>query len=900
MKITFIGPEGKWIDQILSSLPDSGRKVLAEHLQSVDQFLSRSGKITPDALFIAADGAEDTTHQIARIRDEVDHLSIFLWQEETDGQTARRCLKSGATDFFGPDSLDRLPVVFPVHLERAQKIVSGRKREQQLLERVEFFGKLVEILPAGVFVSQNGKFVFMNPAGARILGFSSPEEATGREISLTFLPGNHAAIEEKIRHLLQSKSPIPAFETTIRRVDGGLVHVEIKGAFALFNGQPAVLLAIRDIGDRKRAETKLQEEQRLFRMFMANIPDAIYFKDRDGRFLRVNAAQARRLGLDSPEQAEGKSDFDFLPEEEARRNLEEERKVMETGEMLSAEREKIMPSGERCWIRTIKVPLRDERGEVIGIFGITRDITAEKRAQLEIRKLFQAVEQSPLSVVITNRNGDIEYVNPTFTQITGYAQEEVLGKNPRILKSGKHPPEFYRNLWETITSGSIWHGEFVNRKKNGELYHEQATIGPVRDSSGEITHFIGLKLDITDRKKLEEQLFQMQRVEALGRLAGGIAHDFNNLLTVINGYVDIMLRELREGERFFEELVEVRDAGRRAASLTRQLLAFGRKQILKPKSLNLNLLIQDLSRMLRRLIGEDVELVTRLAPDLLPVKVDPAQLEQVIINLAINARDAMPNGGRLVIQTENVHVDGEFAAFGGDSPTGDYVLMTVSDTGTGMDEETRSHIFEPFFTTKEPGVGTGLGLSTVYGIVKQSGGYIWVDSEPGRGTTFKIYLPVLESPESGGLEQKTEPGALRGEEVVLVVEDSESVRSIVCRMLGRCGYRPRAVSSPEEALKLVESLDTPPDLLLTDVIMPGMSGRELVQKLKQHWPRLRVIFMSGYPQEAVSKQGVLEPGLAFIQKPFTPQVLLQKIREVLDSREEGGPLQSVPQDRDAL
>ncbi len=377
-------------------------------------------------------------------------------------------------------------------------------------------------------------------------------------------------------------------------------------------------------------------------------------------------------------------------------------------------------------------------GDEVYLVGIGVDITERKRVEAERARLATAIEQSAEGVVITDTYGDIEYVNPAFTRFTGYSREEVLGRNPRILKSGKHDLGFYQQLWATILKGEIWHGEMINRRKDGSSYAEEMSIAPVRTPSGEITHFIATKLDVTARRQLELQFLQAQKMEAVGRLAGGVAHDFNNLLTIINGYAVLLTERSSSEDPRRGQLNEILKAGERAASLTRQLLAFSRRQVLEARVLNLNRVLADLEKMLCRLIGEDVELVATLKADPGNVKVDPGQVEQVVLNLAVNARDAMPAGGQLFIETSNVEVDESYGRSHANMMPGKYVMMAVSDTGCGMDLETQARIFEPFFTTKEKGRGTGLGLATVYGIVKQSGGFIWVYSEPGRGSTFKI------------------------------------------------------------------------------------------------------------------------------------------------------------------
>jgi CheY-like chemotaxis protein len=383
---------------------------------------------------------------------------------------------------------------------------------------------------------------------------------------------------------------------------------------------------------------------------------------------------------------------------------------------------------------------------------------------------------------------------------------------------------------------------------------------------------------------LEQQLLQAQKMEAVGRLAGGVAHDFNNLLTVINGFAALLSRQTSTGDPRHEQLKEIMMAGETAASLTRQLLAFSRRQLLEPRVLDLNSVLADIENMLRHLIGEDVELVTTLKPDLGRVKVDPGQIEQVIMNLVVNARDAMPEGGKLFIETSNVEIDENYVRSHAPMLPGKYVMMAVSDTGCGMDLETQAHIFEPFFTTKEEGRGTGLGLATVYGIVKQSGGFIWVYSEPGQGSTFKIYFPSVEEVVPRAKRAKGRTKRVEGSITVLVVEDEGGVRSLVCQALASQGYKVLEAAGAARALKISKQHTQPIHLLLTDVVMPRTSGKELVKRLSTLHPETRVLYMSGYTNDAVVRLGLSEGDTPFLQKPFGPDALLLKVREVLETK----------------
>lgn len=507
------------------------------------------------------------------------------------------------------------------------------------------------------------------------------------------------------------------------------------------------------------------------------------------------------------------------------------------------------------------------------------------RAQLanERRQLSTAIEQTAESVVITDPNGTILYVNPAFERITGYSRAEAIGQNSRFLKSGKHNEAFYQEMWATISAGEVWRGRIVNRRKDGRLYTEDETITPVRDENGLIVNYVGVKRDVTHEQQLEEQYRQAQKMEAVGRLTAGVAHDFNNLLTVINGFTALLKTELPPDSPQQESLDKIIESGRRAANLTRQLLTFSRKQHIEPKVIYLNMMVTEMNKMLHRLIGEDIALETNLAADLWPVKIDPTYIDQVILNLAVNARDAMPQGGKLTLETANITLDSGYTRQHAGVPPGDYVLLAISDNGIGMAAEIKEHLFEPFFTTKEMGKGTGLGLATVFGIVKQSGGHIWVYSEPGYGTTVKIYLPRLVTKDDQPGQAQPAKQLPRGGETILVVEDEPAVRELAARVLRRQGYAVLEATNGEEALQLVQTQPGEIHLLLTDVIMPSMNGKTLAEAMIKLYPQIKILFASGYTDNVIMQFGILNPEVMFLPKPYSPTALTHKVREVLDN-----------------
>jgi PAS domain S-box-containing protein len=529
--------------------------------------------------------------------------------------------------------------------------------------------------------------------------------------------------------------------------------------------------------------------------------------------------------------------------------------------------------------------------ELVGNLSFALDAFDDRErtheSDLELRKLWRAVEQTPATVMITDLEGRIEYVNPRFTEVTGYKAEEARGQNPRILKSDRTPPEVHRAMWETITAGRVWQGELCNQRKDGTLFWEQVSISPIRDEHGTTMNYVAVKEDITLKKraaveleKTQRQLQQAQKMDAVGRLAGGVAHDFNNLLTVIQGYGEVLQASLKGDAEKSESVVEIVKAAERAATLTRQLLAFSRQQVLEMHILDVGAVIADTEKMLKRLIGEDIEVVVVKPAALGRVKANSGQIEQVVLNLAVNARDAMPGGGRLTLELADADLDAPLAAAQDSIPPGRYVVLSVSDTGTGMDAETVGHIFEPFFTTKEKGKGTGLGLATVYGIVRQTGGYVAVETSPGAGTTFRIYL--LRCAEQMTSEIRPSVPSRHGTETVLLVEDEPAVRTLVRAVLERHGYAVLVAEDGEAGLDIITRDPRPIHVLLTDLVMPKMNGRELASRVAALRPSIKVVFMSGYAADVV--RSVDESGASgFLAKPFSERALTAKLREVLDA-----------------
>jgi two-component system, cell cycle sensor histidine kinase and response regulator CckA len=510
-----------------------------------------------------------------------------------------------------------------------------------------------------------------------------------------------------------------------------------------------------------------------------------------------------------------------------------------------------------------------------------RDITARKQADAERKRLMAAIEQVAEVIIMTDAQGSILYVNPAFERTTGYSREEAEGQNPRLLKSGQQDAAFYSNLWHTISFGQTWAGRMVNRRKDGTLYTEETTISPIRNTAGRIVNYVGVKRDITDHLRLAAQFQQAQKMEAVGLLAGGVAHDYNNMLSVIIGYAELAICQVDETQPIYGDLSEIIKAAKRSADITRQLLTFARKQAIIPITLDLNQTVKSSIKMMGRLIGEDINLVWLPKEGPCPVKMDPVQIDQIVANLCVNARDAITDVGKITIETGNATFDEAYCAEHFGYVKGNYVLLAISDDGCGMDKETIGQIFEPFFTSKGVGRGTGLGLSMVHGIVKQNNGFINVYSEPGEGTTFRIYLPWYADEVVNATQNRAQEILLGHGEAVLVVEDEPALLSMNEMMLDRLGYRVLAASTPEEAIRLAEQHANEISLVITDVVMPGMNGRELAERLQSLYPGIKIIFMSGYTADVIAHRGVLDENVNFIQKPFSKKDLSIKVREVL-------------------
>jgi len=750
------------------TLREAGIEFTSRRVDNRDDFLKQLEDFSPDVILSDYMMPQFTgLEALALVKERYPAIPLIIVTGSINEETAVECMNRGAADYLIKENLARLGPAVERTLENKRTREEKERAEASIIRSARQWRTSFDSISDTVcLLDLQGTVQRCNKA-FRNLADKPFQEIIGRSC-YEVMHGSSEPIED---------CPLIRMRDSRRREERELslndrwFNVTVDPLLDEEGNLTGAVHVMSDITERREAEEEIRisqeafaEERDLLNSLLDNVPDQIWIKDTNSKFIRTNKATALWFGLSDPEQAVGKTDFDFFTEEHANIAYEDEQELIRSGKAVVGKEEKeTWPDREDTWVSTTKVPLRNPNGDIIGIIGISRDIT--------------------------------------------------------------------------------------------------------------------------EHKKLEEQFLQSQKMEAVGRLAGGVAHDFNNMMTVVIGYSELLLSKLKREEVEYKCVEGIMNAGKRSASLTHRLLAFSRKQVFQPRVANLNALVTDLEKMLKRLIGEDIELQLNLDSKLGAVRVDPSQVDQIIMNLAVNARDAMPRGGKIDIETANVELDDEYCRLHMSVQPGPYVMLAVSDTGIGMDKETQSRIFEPFFSTKEEGKGTGLGLSTVYGIVKQSKGNIWVYTEPGQGTTFKIYLPRIEEATEARKQEEASEKTFRGTETILLVEDEEMVRDLAHQALLEMGYTVLAASNGVEALQICERHKGPIHLILTDVVMPIMSGRELAEASNRWYPGLKVIYMSGYTDRSVIRNGMLEPGVSFVQKPFTPLSLTKKVREVLDASE---------------
>ena len=722
-------------------------------------------------------------------------------------------------------------------------------------------------------LDKNGIVIDCNITEARMLGYEK-DEIIGRPISHFFTDKSRKLFQNDFPRLNKEKKLLNLEREYIRK--DGSTFPAMLNVFSEYDEDGNFVKAktiSRDITIVLFAERALIDSEKKYRDLVNNALIGIFQTNIDGDILYVNEALSSILEFESPESMMKENVLSTYKNPANREILIANLKKRHS--VNNFEFEVFTKTGK------LKTVLLSASLSNDIISGMMMDITEFKMAEERIAFLAQVLDTSPLSVIATDENGKIFYVNPATNNLFGYEDTELLGKDPIILNA--HPDAKYiqKDILESVQQNKVWTGELLNKKKDGERFYIQDTVYRLNDEKGYFIAYVAFAEDITDRKHLEEQLLQAQKMEAVGQLAGGIAHDFNNILTAIIGYGNLLKTEMRTDDHLLTYVKRMLVSAQRAANLTRSLLAFSRTQIINPRPINLNETVHSMEDLLSRLIGESVDLSIIIKDEDLTVMADSSQIELILLNLATNAMDAMPDGGDLIIKTDLVKADDHFIKSHGIEKPGSYALMSVKDTGQGIDNDIKERIFEPFFTTKEVGKGTGLGLSMVYGIVKQHDGYVDISSEPDRGTTFKIYFPLF--PSKAEEEKPTETSIIKtGKETILVAEDDVHVRELVKQLLEIYGYNVIVAKNGKDAIDIFITHKDTIQLLLLDVIMPKMNWKEVYDEIKKISPHMKAIFISGYSADIIQGKGILDEGLEFLSKPILQEILLNKVREVLD------------------
>jgi len=775
--------------------------------------------------------------------------------------------------------LNSLAEMLPAHLDRRQTAASLQQSEGRLRELTANIDQVLWMIDP-----KESKALYVSPGYEKLWGRSCQSLLDNPH---AYLDAVHPLDRERVRREEATPNRSGHSETEFRivRPDGSVRWVSAKSYPVMEAGRIVRLVGVvEDITEKRRiADSVTLSETRYRRLFEA-AKDGILIVDVSSRqILDVNPFLADLLGY-THEELIGMELWEIGLFRDIEANKAAFTVLQDQGYVRYDDLPLLTKAKRRIEVEFVSNVY--EVGDIQVIQCNIRDITDRKRAEDALRLRDRAIQAATQGLVITDPaqpDNPLTYVSPGFERMTGYSSGEVLGRNCRFLQGKDTDSTAAARLHEAILAGVTGSVELLNYRKDGTPFWNELSISPIRDANGRLTHFVGVLADVTQRRRLENQFRQAQKMEAVGQLAGGVAHDFNNLLTVISGYSELLLGMLPSNDPKREAIRAISEAGERAAGLTRQLLSFSRQAVLETKILDVNEVVKDTERMLRRMIGEDILLTSVLDPNVSRIKADSGQIGQVLMNLAINARDAMPKGGKLTIETSDVQLDEAHAALHADCKPGRYVKLAISDNGAGMTSETKAHVFEPFFTTKGPGKGTGLGLATVYGIVKQSDGNISLYSEVGHGTTFKIYFPAIDDPVHLSTSDQRNAKVVGGTETILLVEDEDAVRAIALLALQTQGYTVLHAETGKKAIAIVAKYAGRIDMLVTDVVMPGMSGRELAEAFLPQFPDLKVLYLSGYTDDSVIRHGILQMEVAFLQKPYTPLALARKVREVLDA-----------------
>lgn len=743
------------------------------------------------------------------------------------------------------------------------------------------FRLLVENTSAAIYIYQNNKIRYANAAFAAMVGYDEDEllEKNFWEV----IHPDFRELEKELGIARQQGKIVPAhYEIKFIRKSGEEQWVDFTASIINCQDEHAVFATTYDIADRRIAKQKLEESEECYRLLVNGSLDAIMVQC-EGELVYLNSAAFKLLGAESLNKLVGIPITEFVHPQSVAAVTALFNAIAKSHKRAELNDVKFLRSdGSSVDVELVSAPTIYLGKPAFQVY--IKDLTKQKQALEQLRLQSIALNRAANAIVVTDKDASIVWANPAFETLTGYLPPEFMGKKIKdLVKSNKHDNEFYKNLWDTILAGKIWHDEITNRRKDGSFYPEDMTIAPVVDENGVTTHFVAIKQDLTERKAIEDQLLQSQKLESIGELAGGVAHDYNNILGVILGYTELLMRKLGDENQARYCIDAILSATKRGADLTKQLLTFAQKGIISPEVLNINSAIETTIRMLQtiRIISENVKLDFVPGRNLWNVKMDPAQLNQILGNLTANARDAIGKVGTITIRTANIEVDEAFVHNHVGFAAGKYVMITFADTGRGMDQGTMERVFEPFFTTKSKRQARGLGLSTVYGIVKRYKGNISVSSKPGGGTTFNIYLPSFYE-ETSDTGENLSDKELKGTETILVVEDEAELLQLVKLSLEDFGYKVIAATGPNEALLFSKTYPAVIHLLLADVIMPALSGKELSDEIIKSRPEIKTLFMSGYTEDFLAPHVVLDKGIHFLKKPFTFDELAKRVRYILN------------------
>jgi two-component system cell cycle sensor histidine kinase/response regulator CckA len=783
--------------------------------------------------------------------------------------------------------------------DELKRLQRGLVQAETLIERERTrLTQYFEQIPLPAYnVSLDGTILDVNRAALEFLQYDDKRDLIGKPLVTTVYAPDSRSKAKDLLNRWKREGSLRNEELQVLTKTGEIRDVLLNVEMILDQeGKPQHSISVHlDITERKRTEQALRSEEERSRMYLDMAGVILLALDREGKVVLANPRACSVLEGEEGEILD-KNWFDsFIPEHERAEVRGVFRKLMSgiVEPVEYVENQVLTLKRDIRWVAWHNTLVKSRDGEILGTFSSGEDISERRQTEQALRdseeRFRELTDSLPQVVFEVDIRGTITYANRRAFEQFGYVEEEFQrGLNTLEMIAAQDHDRAKANIGRVMRGDKPESTEYTARRKDGSTFPVMIHSNRiVRD--GDVVGLRGIIVDLTEHKaaekalkESEERLRQSQKMEAIGRLAGGIAHDFNNLLTTILGYSEMLLSEGTATKEALESVREISKSAQRAAALTQQLLAYSRKQVLRPEELDINELVKNVTKMLRRLIHENIQLNTVLDPKIGWVKADPAQLEQVIINLAINARDSMPGGGNLTIETQDLVLDESYCKIRPEVIPGEYVMLAVTDTGCGIDKKIQKQIFEPFFTTKEPGKGTGLGLATVFGTVKQSNGYIYVYSEPELGSTFKIYLPVIQTRKQKGRDRLKVRTGYATDRTILLVEDDEPLRKLVSQILSTAGYAVLSASAGEEALRLVDSPDRLDiDLLVSDVVMPGIGGKALAEKLQARLPDLRVLYISGYPDEAVVHHGVLDEGVAYLQKPFSPKAFIQKVQEIL-------------------